>query len=286
MSNVDKIIESVIPSTTVKNWICETKHKFEFSEILSLIWNSDLNLKEKLQTLQKLKSLDSLKEYGIKNPNTAIRRLNYIINDVQSVIDFAYELDNGYVVELSYYYIDDIECEEYKSIVVENMTTLKKILKSKDIECAIGDAVVNLIDLSTGDVHVKYYLTEDNEPYDFRLLSNTCRFKDNCYMALHKPWELDSYIKLPVDFHIGDRVKLYNKEEIYIVGCDNTPYDDVNKSLDVVDTNLMVIPEEVFDKDKDYKQQLLDENKDYIRMGISKLYSKHEHLPITCIERV
>lgn len=286
MSNVDKIIESVIPSTTVKTWIYETEHKFEFNEILSLIWNSNNNLKTKLQILQEFNNEEFLIEYGIRNTNILVARLTSIIDTIQHVIEFAYSSNAGYVVRLSYNSIDDIENSEENNIVVGNMTILKETLKDKDIECAIGDVRVDLIDINNGDVHIEYYLTEDNEPYDFQIVSNLCKFENKWYMVLRKPWELDSYIELPVNFHMGDKVKLCDTEEVYVVCNGNVPCKNDGTNLDITDTSIMVIPEETFDKGKDYKQQLLDEDKEDIKNGISKLYSRHEHLPIMNIERV
>lgn len=267
-----EVLEKVIKSKTIRQWVEDTKHEFSESEQISLVFNSDLTLDEKGTILEDISS-DFSKE--------SKDEIDKILANI-SWVQLAY---SGFYI--SYALLFTVE-DEY-SIENRCIKTLDKFIEMlNDKSLSKNNKYENrleIIDLNTSKTVAYITLNDKNEVIDYALSNESQLVKSEIQ---------NSYVDIDYKFDRGDIVSIVGSDERYVVCYINDISEELKKDCDWFDSSVAVIPESVLDSDKDYKEQIeeilknrlerINSDGDYADLDIISKY--HEHINITLIEKV
>lgn len=267
MNNINNIAIESIKSSTVRNYLKSINHEFKIEEQISLIFNSDINLHEKVNIFRDLIKNDTVAE-NIKE------ELKEILNNIDIFESITYS--SGRTAFLFF--------DEDNEVICAN--TLAKVQKY-NINNKITE-YIRVIDLESEKI-------ESNTLYDIKL-------NDNGEVARFFPYEAanyvftkveDNYVDIPNEFKVGDIVKIYNQKEKYVVVSDSTIPEHLKPNCDFIDTSITVVPKSIFNNNtRSYKEQIEDIYRNRIRHIeysepiIDVISREHEHINITILEKV
>lgn len=270
MNKYDDIINKVIKSSTVKDWIEQTNKEFTVGEIASLVINSSESLLDKELFITRL---------AVDNPSDL--ELNNLQNEINAA-KLAWESDETTVIV--------VNNDEGDSFIIKDLKTLKAINKAD-----LASVYVELINIYTGHVVMTVYINDSLEITDFHTASNA---------PLKKSKYSDLYVNIQGVFKVGDVVKIVGRDDRFVVCSSDFIPDNLINNCDFFDSCVTVIPEDVLDAGIDYKEQIdnilsqriheIDrgENADTdnnISLEVNSLDTisvYHEHVNITLVEKI
>lgn len=283
-TDLNKLAIETFKSNYLKNYLYKIEHKFTLEEIVTIVWNSNLLLDDKISIYHAIMSIlldeEVSKKYIIKDEDELIKNIQLILDDYKYILDALFEINKSIKPILLFYDEYDIaRC--FSSIDALD----KKLTEDSSLNCS----GITLIDGNTSN-EIAYIELEKDKKYRKNILS----------YSLYKPVNdiiselYDKYIDIPNDLEVGDVVTIINDKENkrYVITADSTLPDKLKEISDYsVDACVTIIPEDVLDKNRNYKQQIeeiLEKRKETYKDEIHELdiiSREHDHIHLSFIEK-
>lgn len=268
--DINKLAINSIESKTVRDYLIKIDHKFSLIEQITIIYNSGLKIKEKLEVFN----------YIINDNNTTDEikyKLKKLVNSINRVM---LELDSKN--DLAYILYD----EDGLPICVKSLEIARNYNKENKLNIDLFN--IDVIDLMESNIenNVKYKLCLDEE-FDIVGYSkcNTVNTDDEFSIT-------EAYVNIPNEFNVGDLVTINKSTDKYVVIATSEIPEHLIKECDFTDSCITVVPKYVLnDKTKGYKEQIEEIFKNRIKhvkqneQCIDKLSTEHIHVNICDVEK-
>lgn len=223
--NLNEVVIELIKSDYIKNCIRNTNHQFTYEEQLAIILNSTLDISVKRDMISEyLTVADELKKCDIDD-------IKHIIDEMGRILNYA----SG-------------NCEEivwiYRKYAVYCSKKLDKLI-DKIRENITDDSVeIGIYNVNTVEEIGCIVVNSNNEIVEYSL-------EDSIDSELY-----NHFIEVPNDLHIGDVVTTDDISGKVIVVSNPMTSNKFKGNLTYSDASIVVIPINLLDKDKDYKEQI------------------------------
>lgn len=234
---LNKLAISTIESNYIKQYLNSINHVFSLDEQITLIFNSNLTIDDKLDIyIQYLDNLDRNINYSDNDKTVSRQFISFIIEKIYTLKSWIES--NEYTVMFS--------GNNYNTVCCSSLDRFKEIATEKYKYDDTDNYSVYLCDSKTADIAVRLELNKE-----FKII-NYSFTDDNMYCGIE-----NKYIDIPNDIHVGDKVRLTGDDSIYIVISDSTiPEELKSKSEFSTDICVTVVPEYVFENKSNYKEQI------------------------------
>lgn len=252
----NEIVESTIPSKTLKQWIKDNNHKFQCGELASLIYNSEsLLMRNRVNLMNKM--LFELNRLGSESCSddvkveidTAVVNINSLLEDVYEAMSIRKGTNNRVIK-----FTRLTECTDTEERIIDSIETLEKLVEVRGYRLANNS--VTIINTASSD-EIMWVGLDDS-------------FQIKSCMRIDTDGDEDSdnggyrnlFIDIPMECNIGDVVTICGDEEHkrYVVCSSNIMPDNIKKDCDYYDCCVTVIPEDLLDSEsnKSYREQIND----------------------------
>ena len=269
-------------STYLKNYLYKIGHKFSLEEMVTIIWNSSLILDDKIKFINVATDVvqDPVisKNYIIKDKDTFLKNVKLICKDYEEVLNYCFGIKKAILM-----FFDENDLPKC-FFTIEDID--KKLNQDSTLTCD-GFSIING---STSDEMAYVYLEKEPAFHKNIVSFSLCKPINGEISELY-----DKYIDVPNDIKVGDVITIAGDPEnkTYVVVSDSTIPDRLKDISDYsVDACITVIPEDILDKNANYKQQIEDiykKRKELYESGHGELdiiCKEHDHIHLSFVEKI
>lgn len=267
---------SCIESDYLKKYLIESNHTFTLEEQITIIFNSNIPLRDKLNMYERYLVPEYIKNYADENIALFKQYVNFIIANAECIQDWLEGTPHTTIMF-------DSE-KQYNIVCCNNIHTFKDILQYNFDTDTLDYITVYICDVTSSNILAWITLNNNLEVigYSFTDKSRYCGIEDK-------------YLDIPNDIKVGDIVTISNDIDSikYVVIHDSSvPEHLKEKSEFSIDAAITVVPEYILDRNQDYTEQI----NQIIKNRISKLENndtstdilseEHDHVHITLVEKI
>lgn len=269
--NLNEFTINTLESNYLKGYLRKINHNFKLEEMITIVFNSSLDIYEKFEFIENVKD-------NIENPE-------YQVYDRDKL------LEGILLIEKDYDFLEKIFIGDGRHILVyldkwdlsrcfTSLTYTKNyLLKNKE---DIGEEVLIIIqDGETSDEICYLTLNKNLVVKSFSFSSFANREISFLY---------DKYIDIPNDIKVGDIIKITGDDKEWVTVYESTiPEHLMEHSEYSIDLCITAVPKEVLDDSRSYKEQIdeiLEKRKNRKSGELDIISKEHEHLHLSIVEKI